>query len=87
MVCVIAIGMSICTKRVSATQFAVYMSAANLGLSIGSKMFGVVSEHADYSDSYFLLSVLILFMLGILLLFNKPSGEIDEDIVKLQSAE
>ncbi len=87
MVCVIAIGMSICTKRVSATQFAVYMSAANLGLSIGSKMFGVVSEHVDYSDSYFLLAVLILFMLGILLLFNKPAGEIDDDIAKIQSAE
>jgi len=50
-------------------------------------MFGVVSEHVDYSDSYFLLVVLILFMLGILLLFNKPSGEIDDDIVKIQSAE
>ena len=85
MVCVIAIGMSICTKRVSATQFAVYMSAANLGLSIGAKMFGVVSEHVNYSDSYFLLAILILFMLGMLLLFNKPSGEIDADIVKLES--
>jgi predicted MFS family arabinose efflux permease len=75
MVCVIAIGMSICAKEVSATQFAVYMSAANLGLSLGSKLFGVVSESADYSDSYLLLALLVAFMLGILVLFNKPQLE------------
>ena len=75
MVCVIAIGMSICAKEVSATQFAVYMSAANLGLSLGSKLFGIVSERADYSDSYLLLALLIAFMLGILALFNKPQLE------------
>jgi PAT family beta-lactamase induction signal transducer AmpG len=79
MVCVIAIGMSICSKRVSATQFAVYMSVANLGVSLGSKLFGVVSEHVDFADSYFLLAVLLLFMLGILLLFKKPSQK-DSDL-------
>lgn len=31
MVCLIALAMSICFTRVSATQFAVYMSMANLG--------------------------------------------------------
>jgi len=75
MVCVIAIGMSICTKRVSATQFAVYMSAANLGLSLGAKLFGIVSETVDYADSYLLLALLVGFMLGILILFNKPLSE------------
>jgi len=73
MVCVIAIAMSICTKRVSATQFAVYMSAANLGVSLGSKLFGIVSETTDYADSYLLMALLILFVLGILALFNKPN--------------
>jgi MFS transporter, PAT family, beta-lactamase induction signal transducer AmpG len=72
-VCVIAIAMSICTKRVSATQFAVYMSSANLGVSLGSKLFGKVSETASYPDSYLLLALLILFTLGILFLFRKPA--------------
>ena len=68
--------MSICTKRVSATQFAVYMSAANLGLSLGAKLFGIVSETVDYADSYLLLALLVGFMLGILILFSKPSSEV-----------
>ncbi|MBT7334180.1 MAG: MFS transporter [Gammaproteobacteria bacterium] len=71
-VCVIAIAMSICTKRVSATQFAVYMSSCNLGVSLGSKLFGEVSETANYPDSYLLLALLLLFTLGVLLLFKKP---------------
>ena len=70
-VCVIAIAMSICTKRVSATQFAVYMSSCNLGVSLGSKLFGEVSETANYPDSYLLLALLLLFTLGVLLLFKK----------------
>jgi MFS transporter, PAT family, beta-lactamase induction signal transducer AmpG len=75
MVCVISIAMSICAKRVSATQFAVYMSAANLGLSLGSKLFGMVSERWGYSESYLLLALLLFFTLGILFLFNKiPKG-------------
>ena len=78
MVCVIAIAMSICTKRVSATQFAVYMSAANLGLSLGSTLFGIVSETVDYAESYLLLALLVAFMLGILILFNKPKSAAEQ---------
>ena len=74
MVCVISIAMSICAKRVSATQFAVYMSAANLGMSLGSKLFGTVSERWSYSESYLLLAILVFFTLGIMVLFNKRSN-------------
>ena len=73
MVCVIAIAMSICTQGVSATQFAVYMSAANLGASSGSKLYAIVSQQVDFVQSYFLLAALLAFTLCILAMFRRPS--------------
>ncbi len=75
MVCAIAIAMSICTKGVSATQFAIYMSTANLGASIGSKLFGMASEHASYSQSYLLMGVLFISLFLIVTIFRKQQPE------------
>jgi hypothetical protein len=44
MVCMIALAMTICSGATSATQFAIYMSLANLGASAGSKTYGVIAE-------------------------------------------
>lgn len=77
MVCMIAIAMSICTRGISATQFAVYMSAANLGASSGSKLYGVVSEQIGFVQSYFLLAGLLVFTLCILMMFRRPQDRSD----------
>ena len=77
MVCMIAIAMSICTRGVSATQFAVYMSAANLGASSGSKLYGLVSEQVGFVQSYFLLAGLLVFTLCILIMFRRPQDRSD----------
>jgi PAT family beta-lactamase induction signal transducer AmpG len=77
MVCMIAIAMSICTRGISATQFAVYMSVANLGGSSGSKLYGVVSEQVDFVQSYLLLAGLLVFTLCILVMFRKPQDRSD----------
>lgn len=74
MVCVIALAMSICATRVSATQFAVYMSMANLGLSAGSETFGSVSEYTDFSQNYALLGSLSIAMLCVIALFRRPQA-------------
>ena len=73
MVCVIALAMSICATRVSATQFAVYMSMANLGLSFGSESFGRVAEYASFAQNYALLGALAIVMLGVIGLFRRPA--------------
>jgi PAT family beta-lactamase induction signal transducer AmpG len=73
MVCVIALAMSICATRVSATQFAVYMSMANLGLSAGSETYGSVAEYTDFAQNYALLGSLAIVMLFIIGLFRKPA--------------
>ena len=48
MVSVIALAMAICDRKISATQFAIYMSAANLGHAAGSKIYGMVSARSNY---------------------------------------
>jgi len=66
MVCMIALAMTICASVNSATQFAIYMSIANLGSSIGSKVYGMVSEQASFTDAYLLLGALAVALLAAL---------------------
>jgi MFS transporter, PAT family, beta-lactamase induction signal transducer AmpG len=67
MVCVIALAMTICSSGNSATQFAIYMSIANLGHAAGSKLFGLVSEQSDYVEIYMLLGALVVVLIFVLL--------------------
>ena len=66
MVCMIALAMTICASVNSATQFAIYMSIANLGSSIGSKVYGMVSEQASFTEAYLLLGALAVALLAAL---------------------
>ncbi len=66
MVCMIALAMAICSSATSATQFAVYMSLANLGASAGSKTYGVIAEHTSYANAYIILGVITIAMIAII---------------------
>ena len=70
MVCVIALAMAICSSASSATQFAIYMSIANLGSSAGAKLYGVIADGVSYSGAYILLGALTLSIIGILSAFR-----------------
>jgi predicted MFS family arabinose efflux permease len=76
MVCGIALAMSICSSGVSATQFAIYMSVANLGHSAGSKLFGLVSDHAQlgYAAYFVSMSVLVGVLFVAVASFRKPDA-------------
>jgi Zn-finger nucleic acid-binding protein len=81
MVSVLALAMAICSGGVSATQFAIYMSVANLGHTIGSKVYGMVAEQSSYVQSWVMLSVLVTAMVAVLLFHRhppEPAGEADE---------
>ena len=71
MVCVIALAMSICSTRISATQVAVYMSMANLGHSAGSKIFGSLAEYTSFVQNYALLGAIAVTMFGTIAIFRK----------------
>ena len=66
MVCMIALAMTICSGATSATQFAIYMSLANLGASAGSKTYGVLAERTSYGDAYLLLGAVTIAMIAII---------------------
>ncbi|RLA33996.1 MAG: hypothetical protein DRR11_04150 [Gammaproteobacteria bacterium] len=74
MVAVIALAMAICSSRLSATQFAIYMSVANLGHAVGSKIYGVSAEQSTFGQSYMLLSALVGGLI-VLLLFYRSKGD------------
>jgi PAT family beta-lactamase induction signal transducer AmpG len=63
MVCMIALAMTICSSVNSATQFAIYMSLANLGSSAGAKIYGMVAEQTSYTEAYITLGLLTLALL------------------------
>jgi len=76
MVCIIALAMANCSRRNSATQFAIYMSIANLGASAGSKAYGMIADRSTYVESYMMLGVLVLVLIFILFFHrHKHDGE------------
>ena len=77
MVCAIALAMSICSPGASATQFAIYMSAANIGHSAGSKLFGLVFDHAQVGyGAYFVSKSALVAALIIAAAFFRHQGEL-----------
>jgi len=66
MVSVIALAMAICSRGISATQFAVYMSVANLGGAAGSKFYGLLADSSTYGEAYTLITLLVAVMLFVL---------------------
>ena len=74
MVCMIALAMTICSSATSATQFAIYMSLANLGASAGSKTYGMIAEQTSYVEAYLLLGAITVAMIGIIL-FHRHNAE------------
>lgn len=84
MVCVLALAMSLCSSANSATQFAIYMSTANLGAAVGSKTYGVISEGISYPDAYIILGCLCLALIPVLW-FHRHRSE-DADGRKVHSA-
>ena len=57
-VAVIAAFMGLCARHVAATQFAVYMSMANLSRSAGSGMFAVVAAGTTSIEALYMIAIL-----------------------------
>ena len=75
MVCMIALAMAICSSATSATQFAIYMSLANLGSSAGSKTYGLIAEQTSYVEAYLLLGAITVAMVAIILFHRHKPDE------------
>jgi PAT family beta-lactamase induction signal transducer AmpG len=77
MVATLALAMAICSSKVSATQFAIYMSIANLGHTVGSKIYGMVSEQSSYVQAYTVMSALVAAMI-LVLIFHRPRPDSED---------
>jgi PAT family beta-lactamase induction signal transducer AmpG len=78
MVSIIALAMAICSTSNSATQFAIYMSLANLGASAGSKVYGMVAGESSYVDNYMMLAALVAVMM-VILYFHRHRHQHDDE--------
>ena len=70
---IIAWFMNLCWNKVSATQFAIYMSLANLSRSIGAWLFAPIADDLGFSEEFVLMGVLLAAAAGVLLFFNQAS--------------
>lgn len=62
-IAIFAIAMVLCWKRISATQFTLYMAIANLGKSLGSALLGTLKEYFDWNYVILLSLIFPLLML------------------------
>ena len=69
-VAMIAIFMGICWAKVAATQFAIYMSLANLGRSLGAGLFAFIAADLSAIESIYLMSGLLTVAALLLTAFN-----------------
>ena len=75
MVCVIALAMTICSSGISATQFAVYMSTANLGHAAGSKIYGMVADGTSYVEAYSVITLIVAVIIVVLFFHREKDSE------------
>ena len=81
MVCMIALAMTICSGPTSATQFAIYMSLANLGASAGSKTYGLIAEQTSYVEAYLLLGAVTAGLIAIIFLHrHRPDASSERKV-------
>ncbi|MBD3649660.1 MAG: hypothetical protein HUJ31_19880, partial [Pseudomonadales bacterium] len=69
-VAIIALFMNICSQKVAATQFAVYMASANLALSAGSGLVAPLDARMDAGEMYLVAAAMNGLFLLLWPLFN-----------------
>jgi len=79
-IAIFASAMQLCWKRVSATQFTLYMAISNLGLAAGAALMGQLKGFLDWE--YVILSYIIFAVVMLVLIrfinFEKHQCRVDE---------
>jgi len=79
-IAIFASAMQLCWKRISITQFTLYMSISNLGLAAGAALMGQLKGFLDWE--YVILSYIIFAVVMLVLIkfinFEKHQGRVDE---------
>ena len=85
-VTITALFMRLCLKRVSATQFAVYMASANLTYAMGSGAVVPLDRFLDYPGMFLFMAGLHLFFLLLLPFVNFEGHERDNEALETSLA-
>lgn len=72
-VATIAIFMTICMKRIAASQFSVYMSLANLSRSVGAFLYARVPESVPVEHGLLIMAGLLVLAAAVTVFFNPES--------------
>lgn len=81
----IALHMSICWDKVSATQFAIYMAWANLARSIGASIYGEIKPSLAQGQEFYIMGLMIIVAAILLMLVKikqhkKQIGQLEDKV-------
>ena len=85
-VAIIALFMNLCWPRVGATQFAIYMSLANLSRSIGGMAFAPVADDLSFAQDFLIMGALLLIAAGVLRFFDPAAHAERLELLQAQAA-
>jgi len=66
LIAIFATAMQLCWKRISATQFTLYMAVSNVGLSVGAAILGPLKENLPWE--YVILSAVLFYTVALILI-------------------
>ena len=72
-VATIALFMNLCWTRVAATQFAIYMSLANLSRTVGVFCFSFIADVLTFAQDFLIMGVLLTLSAVLLLFYDQAS--------------
>jgi PAT family beta-lactamase induction signal transducer AmpG len=76
--------MKLCWQKVSATQFAIYMAGANIGLSLGAGAFAALEGVLAFNQMFIALG--LIFFAGVLAVRFTNFDAHNKNIAKLSDA-
>ena len=77
-----AIGMQLCWRRISATQFTLYMAIANVGRSAGASLLGPLKANLPWEQMLIVVALLAVGALSFVMILR-----IKEHLIKIHSLE
>jgi PAT family beta-lactamase induction signal transducer AmpG len=66
LIAIFATAMQLCWKRISATQFTLYMAISNVGLSVGAAILGPLKESLNWE--FVILSAVLFYTVALILI-------------------
>lgn len=74
LIALFTMGMVMCKKAVAATQFALYMSVSNLGISLGAAIYAPMKTTLSFSQIFFAFALILILLIPIVQKIKSSNG-------------